>query len=113
MNAIIKDYGGMAALGAGVVLALGLVGYVLVKKYGDKFNPANENNLANQAVSGVVKSVTGGAEAGGEDSLGGVFARIREYVSGDDARIRDMLKGSAPAPAVGANGGELLGGAGF
>lgn len=82
---------GVVAVAA--VLGVGVLALWLVKNR-QLFNPADERNLANQAASSVVKAVTGGAAEGGEDSVGGVFARFREWASGDDARIRDMLKGS-------------------
>lgn len=83
------------AIGAGAVLAIGLIGYVLYKKAGvGAFNPGSQNNLANRGVNSIVAAVTGGAAAGGEDSLGGVFAKAREWWSGDEAKIQEMLKGS-------------------
>src|SRR2546421_493586 len=91
--------GGTVGLGIGLaavgVLVLGAAAW-WVTKHRELFNPLNEKNLANQAVSSVVQNVTGGAAAGGEDSLGGIFARAREWVSGDDAKIKAMLQG-APA----------------
>lgn len=85
-------------LGAGVALVAlvaiaGLSWWLYANR--DKLNPLSEANLANQAVSGTVAAVTGGAAAGGEDSLGGLFSRAREWLSGDDAAIR-ALKAGAP-----------------
>lgn len=74
---------------AAVVLAL------LYKNRG-LFDPSSPSNLAYAASSGVVFDVTGGASSGGEDTLGGLAARFREWVSGDDFAIREMLRGAPP-----------------
>lgn len=93
-------------VGFGAVLALGVAGFIFWKKYGDKIttaiNPADPNNLANTAASSVVQTVTGGAAMGGEDSVGGVFARAREWLSGDDAKIKALTAGSGNALTGGA-----------
>jgi hypothetical protein len=83
---------GVAAVAA---IALAGVGFWLYKNR-EWFNPASQKNLANQGASAIVSSLTGGAAAGGEDSLGGVFARFREWASGDDAKI-EAMKAGAPA----------------
>jgi len=90
-----------ASIGFGVgvgVVAFGgvalLAWWLYSQRY--KFDPRSDKNLANQAVSSAVAELTGGAASGGEDSLGGVFARIREWVSGDDAAI-EAMKAGAPA----------------
>lgn len=54
-------------------------------------------NVLSNSVDKTIGTVTGGAASGGEDSLGGVFARFREWVSGDDAAIEAMKRGSKPA----------------
>lgn len=79
-----------------VVAALGALGVGAYWLYKNRrfFNPADEANLANQGVAAVVHNVTGGAAQGGEDSLGGVFARIREAISGDNAAIEAMKSGA-------------------
>lgn len=77
-------------LGAGAALVVG----ALLFRNRELFNPLNASNLASQGASAVVADLTGGAAAGGEDSVGGLFARAREYLSGDDARIEAMKRGS-------------------
>jgi len=84
-----------ALLGAGAAA----VALVALYRYRDNFNPASQNNLATKAADAVVHTITGGAAAGGEDSLGGLASRFREWVSGDDAKIRAMLDGAPPAGA--------------
>ena len=94
--------------GFGGTMALALIAVVggvinwkrkeLQKLATETLNPASEKNIVNQGVSSVVQNITGGADAGGEDSAGGVLARFREWVSGDDAKIREMLKGSPAKP---------------
>lgn len=54
--------------------------------------------VINEGVNSLIKDLTGGAAAGGEDTLGGVLARFREWISGDDAAIREMLEGAPPKP---------------
>lgn len=107
---VVKEYGTLIAIGAGVALVAGVGLYFLVKKagaaavdaakaVGTAINPVDENNLANQGVAAVVQSISGGADSGGEDSLGGVAARLREWWSGDDDKIKAMLQGSTPSPS--------------
>ena len=75
------------------------VALIALYRYRDNFNPASQNNLATKAADAVVQTITGGAASGGEDSLGGLASRFREWLSGDDAKIRDMLAGAPPAEA--------------
>jgi len=104
---IVKEYGGMIALGVGVaaVAAIGLyfVGRKLASgakdaaaAVGTAVNPLDPDNLASRATGALVEHVTGGAENGGESSVGGLFARAREWISGDDAKIKAMLAGGTP-----------------
>ena len=87
----------LGAIGAGAAL----VALVVFWRNRALIDPRSDKNLAYQAAGSIVSTVTGGAAAGGEDNVGGVAARIREWWSGDDARIRDMLKGAPPAqPAI-------------
>lgn len=80
------------------LVALAGLGFVWMR-YGDKIktalNPASDRNVVNLGASSLVIAATGGAAAGGEDSVGGVAARAREWLSGDDAKIRSMLAGPA------------------
>lgn len=87
---------GVAGIAALAIVA-GLAWLLYVNR--QKFNPLNPDNLANQGASAVVGSITGGAAAGGEDTVGGVFARLREAITGDDAAI-EAMKSGAPARAV-------------
>jgi hypothetical protein len=77
-----------------------VIGAVLLFVYRDKlavaFDVNNPNNIASSAGNAVARAITGGTENGGEDSLGGVAARVREWLSGDDARIKELTEG-APA----------------
>lgn len=63
-------------------------GWSVLKKF---FSPGG--NPAARASDSIVSAVSGGAANGGEDSLGGAFARFREWVSGDSAKIDAMKKG--------------------
>lgn len=85
-----KPYGIALALGAGVAAIVLLV----LWRNRELFNPASDKNIAAQAASAGVIALTGGADSGGEDTLGGVFARIREWLSGDAARIEAMTRGA-------------------
>lgn len=86
---------GELALGAGlglvVLAALGVAGFFFYRNRA-RFDPTNEKNLANQGAGAVVAALTGGAAAGGEDTVGGLAARVREWWSGDDEKIAAMLK---------------------
>jgi hypothetical protein len=90
---------GVAAVAA---IALAGVGFWLYKNR-EWFNPASQNNLANQGASAAITALTGGAAAGGEDSLGGLFARAREWLSGDDAAIEAMKAGAPARSPLGAD----------
>lgn len=88
---------GSGVLATGAIVAAGLVGLYLYRNR-ESFNPASDQNIAHQSVSAGVAAITGGAAAGGEDTLGGVFARAREWISGDDAAIEAMKAGSPVKP---------------
>jgi hypothetical protein len=80
------------------LLGLFVVGAVaLIATY---FASRSVGGLVNEGINSVVKDLTGGAAAGGEDTLGGLAARFREWISGDDAKIRAMLEGAPPAPGA-------------
>lgn len=70
----------------------------------DKVNPASTGNLAYGGINTVARTATGGAASGGEDTVGGVLARFREWVSGDDAAIAAMKRGGDPYSATGYQG---------
>jgi len=84
-------------IGAGValvaVLAVGGALFLLYRNR-ERFDPTSDKNLAYSGAGAVVAALTGGAAAGGEDSLGGLAARVREWWSGDDAAIAALLQGS-------------------
>lgn len=111
--------GARGVLALGAVAAVGLLAAWLIKNR-QLFDPANPGNLAYQGTSSIVTTLSGGAAAGGEDTLGGAFARLREWLSGDEQRIQAMLQGtrlSAPDPvqerltaAANAYGGGAAGG---
>jgi hypothetical protein len=88
----------LAGAGAAAVLL-----FVLYRKR-ELFNPADQRNVANVAAGAVVRELTGGADAGGEDSLGGVAARVREWLSGTDAKIEAMKRGTSERPRDAAAG---------
>lgn len=93
---------GTVGFGIGAALVVVLAGVLLARRFvpaaAAAVDPSNPENIFNQGANSVVGTVTGGAAAGGEDSLGGVFARFREWISGDDAKIRAMKAG---APSTG------------
>lgn len=91
------DFTGIAYLTgfALVALAAWLV-YAKRKEIGAAVNPFDQQNIANRGTEALVQSVTGGAASGGEDSLGGIAARFREWVTGTDAAIEAMKRGSTP-----------------
>ena len=60
-------------------------------------NPASNRNIVSLAAGNVVETVSGGAAAGGEDTVGGVLARFREWISGDAERIEAMKRGNKPS----------------
>lgn len=106
--------GGTLGLGVGlgaVALAVLAGGAWWLYANRDKLNPASQNNVANQLSNAGVQALTGGAAAGGEDSLGGVAARFVEWLSGTDAKIEAMKRGAPPqqlgATAVGPYGAQL------
>ena len=86
---------GSGVLAAGAVVVVAVLG-VLAWRNRELFNPASDRNVVNQAASGAVAAITGGAAAGGEDSVGGLAARVREWWSGDDAAIEAMKRGAPP-----------------
>jgi hypothetical protein len=94
--------------GTAILALVALVGgaFVLVR-YGPSLlkalNPANPDNVVNAGASSLVQTISGGAAAGGEDTVGGVLARAREFLSGDDAKIQAMLSGATPAPGTAAS----------
>lgn len=88
---------GSGVLAVGAVVGIGALALYLYRNQ-EKFNPASDRNIAHQSVSAGVAALTGGAAAGGEDSLGGVFARVREWASGDSAAIEAMRAGSPVLP---------------
>lgn len=91
----------MKLTGSGVLALAGLIAaaigffYFWSKKeqIADALNPASNRNIVSVAAGDVVAAATGGAAAGGEDTVGGLFARFREWVSGDSAKIDAMKKG--------------------
>lgn len=86
----LTDTGLLALVG---IVGAGVLAFWLYSKYrSGLLDPASPDNVAYQGAGSIVASVTGGAET----TVGGVFARAREWFSGDDARIRDMLKGNTP-----------------
>ena len=88
----------IVGVGVGLValLAVAYFGRKALAKAAEAVDITSDKNLASQGAGAVVQAITGGADQGGEDSVGGVFARLREWVSGDDAKIRDMLKVEPP-----------------
>lgn len=91
---------GTAVLALAALAAVGVVGFVLWR-HPEWLNPLSDKNLAYRGAGALVAGVTGGAAAGGEDSVGGVAARVREWLTGDDAAIQAMKRGavkSAIAP---------------
>jgi hypothetical protein len=91
--AINLGFGGVLGLGAlALVAGLGLLVYVKRKEIAAAVNPLSSDNLAYKGASSVTEALTGGAET----TVGGAFAQLREWLSGDDARIREMLKGTVP-----------------
>lgn len=85
---------GTAILALAALAALGVVGVVLWNNR-EWFTITSDKNLASRGASAFVAGVTGGAAAGGEDSVGGVAARFREWVSGDGAAIEAMKAGTS------------------
>lgn len=79
-------------IGAAVVAVVGVAAYV----NRERFDITSDRNAAYSGASGIVKAITGGAAAGGEDNVGGLFAAIREWISGDDAAIEAMKQGAPP-----------------
>jgi hypothetical protein len=79
--------------GVALVLVAGVAFWLYRNR--EWFNPASQSNLANQATSSAVQALTGGAAAGGEDSLGGLWAR---WFADRDDEIEAMKRG-APAPS--------------
>lgn len=97
-RALTVNTGAGGVLAVGALIGLAFIGFELWsnrKAIANAFNPTSDSNLANQGASALVQQVSGGAAAGGEDSVGGALARFREWISGDDAKIRAMLRGSS------------------
>lgn len=90
---------GTVGFGIGAALVVVVAGALIARRFAPKLDPTNPENIFNEGASSIVSSVTGGAAAGGEDSIGGLAARFREWVSGDDAKIQELKKG-APAGGV-------------
>lgn len=86
---------GSGVLAVAALAAVGVGGYLFWKNR-EGFNPASANNYATQGASAIVAGITGGAAAGGEDSVGGVAARFAEWVNGTDAKIEAMKRGTDP-----------------
>ena len=84
-------------LGAVALVAVAGLAFALYRNR-ELFNPASDKNLAHQATSSAIVALTGGAAAGGEDSLGGVFAR---WFGDRDDEIEAMKRGTPPAPDLG------------
>lgn len=106
---------GIDFTGIGILLGVAIVGvlgwqlYSHRQEIGRALNPGASGNLADRAASSIVSSATGGAAAGGEDSIGGLFARAREWLSGDDAKIEAMKRGSGTVQAPARTARELWG----
>lgn len=81
-----------------VLVGIAIVAYLAYKLFGVGLKVGD---AINSGANSAVKTLTGGAASGGEDSLGGVAARVREWVSGDTAKINAMKAGSNPSPFVG------------
>lgn len=72
---------------AGLLILTAAGGAYWLYRHRDLFNPASQNNLANRGANVLVQAATGGAAAGGEDSLGGIAARVKEFFTGENASI--------------------------
>lgn len=89
---------------AGALIALALLGYIAyqvlawIKAKGGLAKALYQSPLGLPArgIDKGIQTVTGGADAGGEDTLGGVAARIREWWSGDAAKIEAMKRVDPP-----------------
>lgn len=74
------------------VLFVGYLAYKILSTFrGILSGKIDAHNPVGNAADSVVKNVT----VGYESSVGGLFARAREYFSGDDAKIA-MMKSGAP-----------------
>ena len=91
---------GTVGFGIGAALVVIVAGVLLARRFvpavAAAVDPTNPENVFNEGAGAVIVNVTGGAAAGGEDSIGGIAARLREWWSGDAARI-EAMKAGAPA----------------
>lgn len=85
---------GVLALAALIAAAIAFI-YLWKKKdvIASAVDPTSDKNLAYSGAGKIVSIVSGGAE----ESVGGVFARFREWVSGDTAAIEKMKLGNKPS----------------
>lgn len=91
----------MKLTGSGILALAGLIAaaiafFFLWKNKGaivSAVDPTSDKNLAYQGASRVIDAATGGAET----TVGGLAARVREWVSGDSAKIEAMKSGT---PAI-------------
>lgn len=78
-------------------------GFVMVSRWFRSIDAlrASPLGIPARAIDSGIEGLTGGAKSGGEDTLGGVFARAREWITGDSAAIDAMKKGAQlPAPSA-------------
>lgn len=103
------DFTGIAYLA--LIGAVGFIGYQLYvnrQAIATALNPADQGNLVNRATNSFVTAATGGAEQGGESSLGGLLARMSEkgipltpwgwltrpFTKSTDEQIEDLKRGN-------------------
>lgn len=84
--------------GLALVAAL-VVGYIAVKKFAPKFNPANPDNYVNQAATGLFQAVTGST-----DTIGGAAYEVLHdsqgrNVIGEAINVFDQF-GISPSTSV-------------
>lgn len=91
-----------------VAIAIGVIGVMLWRWLQRGDGPASQIGnwlkdsplgIPSRAIDSAISATSGGAARGGEDTLGGAFARLREYLSGDSDAIEAMKRG-APASQV-------------
>lgn len=81
------------------LVAVLVVGYVAVKKFAPKFNPANPDNYVNQAATGLFQAVTGST-----DTIGGAAYEVLHdsqgrNVLGEAVNVLDWF-GVAPSTSI-------------